>query len=444
MSSDHSAIRVAGLGKRYRIGTVDALPTLRDSLAGLMRRERDATREEDRTVWALRDVDLDVPRGEAVGVIGSNGSGKSTLLKILSRVTPPTEGEARVRGRVGSLLEIGTGFHPELTGRENVYLSGAILGMRKREIDAKFDEIVDFAEMGRFIDTPAKRYSSGMYIRLAFAVAAHLDVEILLVDEVLAVGDYGFQRRSLGKMRQETEREGRTVLFVSHSLAAVKALTNRCLWLDRGRVVEFGPTEQVFRNYVASYRERSGGGYTDLSDTTVGRPSALAQDLTFESVELRGADGVVTNTHFDGEPVHLRILVRVRRPLEDVNVEISCAVTTLEDVDVFSSVSALDLVSLTPGLYETSFALDPNPLRPGDYTISLDAMTMSDRTRDRRQDAVDAAATLHVEANPVSERDLRHLRAVRSGLVRVDFQWAPLAVVARDVDGSFATDPSGR
>jgi lipopolysaccharide transport system ATP-binding protein len=442
MSSDRPAVRVTGLGKRYRLGPLEAWPTLRDSLAGTFRRTRADAEAESRMIWALRDVSFDIPRGEAVGVIGSNGSGKTTLLKILSRVTPPTTGEARVRGRVGSLLEVGTGFHPELTGRENVYLSGAILGMRRAEIARKFDTIVAFAEMERFIDTPVKRYSSGMYIRLAFAVAAHLDVDILLVDEVLAVGDYGFQRRSVGKMRDETESEGRTVLFVSHSLAAVKALTDRCIWLDRGRVVEFGPTEEVFRNYVASFRQRSGSGYIDLSDIDTHRPSGVAQDITFHSLELRSLDGTVTDTHFEGDPVELRVRMQVRKPLEDVRLEITCTIATLEDVDVFSAVSTPDVQSLETGLYETSFALAPNPLRSGDYTVSLDAMTMSDRVRDRREDAVESAATLHVEANPTSERELRHLRADRGGLIHVEFEWEPLTPIGVDLGDALRPRPS--
>ena len=201
-SSGGHVIEVAGLGKRYRLGgTMPAYRTLRDTLAEGMRRRRSQPRE---TIWALRDVSFAVEKGEAIGVIGANGAGKTTLLKILSKITEPTEGEVRLRGRVGSLLEIGTGFHYELTGRENVYLNGAILGMSKREIGRKFDEIVAFAGGEQFVDTPVKRYSSGMYVRLAFAVAAHLDTDILLVDEVLSVGDFAFQRRSLGKRREQT------------------------------------------------------------------------------------------------------------------------------------------------------------------------------------------------------------------------------------------------
>jgi lipopolysaccharide transport system ATP-binding protein len=232
------AVRVEGLSKRYRIGRrrrpSDSLKEALTEQARRLLRSGDSPDDEERFVWSLRDVSFEVREGEAVGVIGRNGAGKSTLLKILSRVTAPTEGRVEIMGRVGSLLEVGTGFHPELTGRENVFLNGAILGMSKAEIDAKFDEIVAFAEVERFLDTPIKRYSSGMYTRLAFAVAAHLEPEILIVDEVLAVGDSSFQRKCLGKMDDVT-RLGRTVLFVSHNMAAVTRLCPRAPSGQRAR-----------------------------------------------------------------------------------------------------------------------------------------------------------------------------------------------------------------
>ncbi len=255
MSGD-TVVHAEGLGKRYVLGRRPAVhDTLRDALSGGARdvlrslRRRGATRSTDDTVWALRDVSFDVRRGEVVGVIGRNGAGKSTLLKILSRITEPTTGAAWTRGRVGSLLEVGTGFHAELTGRENIYLSGAILGMKRREIAQRFDEIVDFAEIERFIDTPVKRYSSGMYLRLAFAVAAHLEPEILFVDEVLAVGDAAFQKKCLGKIG-DVARQHRTVLFVSHNLVAVEALCARALWLDHGRIASDGRAGPVISAYL--------------------------------------------------------------------------------------------------------------------------------------------------------------------------------------------------
>ena len=255
------AIQVAGLGKKYRIGAlqnnrqmlVEALSEMAlwpvRAARSLVRGGRAPQDDATRILWALRNVSFEVPRGEVVGIIGPNGAGKSTLLKVLTRITHPDEGWARIRGRVGSLLEVGTGFHAELTGRENIYLNGAILGMRRHEIDRKFDEIVAFSGVERFIDTPVKRYSSGMYLRLAFSVAAHLETDILLVDEVLAVGDAEFQKKCLGKM-SNVAHEGRTVLFVGHNMAAVQHLCHSAIWLDHGQIRQRGPVADVVRAYL--------------------------------------------------------------------------------------------------------------------------------------------------------------------------------------------------
>jgi lipopolysaccharide transport system ATP-binding protein len=246
-----TAIRAEGLGKRYRIGEFNAgYETLRDSLGHAARR---ALRLEHRpsyeNIWALQDVSFEVRQGEVVGFIGRNGAGKSTLLKVLTRITPPTRGRAEIRGRVGSILEVGTGFHPELTGRENIYLNGAILGMGRREITSKLSQIIEFSGVEKFIDTPVKRYSTGMYVRLAFAVAAHLDPEVLIIDEVLAVGDYDFQQRCMGRI-EDIRNSGRTVIFVSHDLQAVSRLCERAFWLESGCVVMVGSSEDVVGAYV--------------------------------------------------------------------------------------------------------------------------------------------------------------------------------------------------
>jgi lipopolysaccharide transport system ATP-binding protein len=256
MSSEPLAIRVETLGKSYRIGEREPYKALRDVItdAFTLRRRSRPSAEGDRTIWALTDVSFDARPGEVLGLIGRNGAGKSTLLKVLSRITDPTKGQVVLRGRVGSLLEVGTGFHPELTGRENIFLNGTILGMRRAEIARRFDEIVEFAGVARFLDTPVKRYSSGMQVRLAFAVAAHLEPEILLVDEVLAVGDAEFQEKCLGKMRDVT-REGRTVVFVSHNLAAVRSLCSRGLLLEQGRLVFDGDADDAVDHYL----KRMGG-----------------------------------------------------------------------------------------------------------------------------------------------------------------------------------------
>ncbi|MGA3266418.1 MAG: ABC transporter ATP-binding protein [Verrucomicrobiota bacterium] len=253
-------IRVENLSKRFVLGHQrnrhDGLRhRIEDAVRSpfrWLRRGNGEARSEGEEFWALKDVSFGVERGEVVGVIGRNGAGKSTLLKILSRITEPTRGRARIRGRVASLLEVGTGFHPELTGRENIFLNGAILGMMRVEIKKKFDEIVAFSEVERFLDTPVKRYSSGMYVRLAFAVAAHLEPEILIIDEVLAVGDVEFQKKCLGKMESVASKEGRTILFVSHQIAAVTRLCKKVLWLDGGKINEFGRTDLVCSQYLAN------------------------------------------------------------------------------------------------------------------------------------------------------------------------------------------------
>lgn len=269
-------ISVEGLSKRYVIQHESRQDTLRDALRHgarkLWRKYRWGTGFTKEEFWALRDVSFEVKQGEVLGIIGRNGAGKSTLLKILSRITEPTKGRVTLRGRVASLLEVGTGFHPELSGRENIYLNGAILGMSRAEITRKFDEIVAFAEVERFLDTPVKRYSSGMYVRLAFAVAAHLEPEILIVDEVLAVGDAQFQKKCLGKMQDVALSQGRTVLFVSHNIGAIRQLTKSCIYLEQGRILATGSTADVVSRYVHSTEPKGilgSGKFTTLMDAAL-------------------------------------------------------------------------------------------------------------------------------------------------------------------------------
>jgi len=250
------AIRVEGLGKQYRIGSVERYRTLRDTLVQRLskipfRGGKKAARHQEESLWAVKDVSFTIKQGEVFGIIGRNGAGKSTLLKTLARITDPSTGRAEVYGRVGALIEIGTGFHPELTGRENIFLNGTILGMRKAEIVSKFDEIVDFSELEKFLDTPVKHYSSGMRVRLAFAVAAHLQPEVLIVDEVLAVGDVAFQKKCLGKM-SDVGREGRTVLLVSHNIVAIENLCSHGIVLDHGKLTFEGSAKDAVRNYYDS------------------------------------------------------------------------------------------------------------------------------------------------------------------------------------------------
>ena len=338
-----SAIVVRGLSKQYQLGQLQAsYGTLRDTIANGVRRLRShefhhAPKEK---IWALDDISFDVEEGEVLGIIGRNGAGKSTLLKVLTRITTPTKGRAEIRGRVGSLLEVGTGFHPELTGRENVYLNGAILGMRRREITRKFDDIVEFSGISKFIDTPVKRYSSGMYVRLAFSVAAHLEPEILLVDEVLAVGDAEFQRRCLGRM-EDYGASGRTVLFVSHNMQAMAQLCNRVIWLDNGSVLKDGGSTRIVADYL---QDGLGVGAREVWPDV---DSAPGNDVV-RLLELRAIDE-------DGDLVDS---VDVRSP---VGIEITFAL--LRDAQVFPK------LKVTDGRGDTAFnALDTSPhwLTPSD------------------------------------------------------------------------------
>lgn len=305
-----TAIRVENLGKMYRIGRAHQRhDTLRDAIAAGLSSLRPGDAPKEETIWALKDVSFEVKRGEVLGVIGRNGAGKSTLLKILSRITEPTTGRAEIHGRVGSLLEVGTGFHPELTGRENIYLNGAILGMRRSEIARRFDEIVAFAEIDKFLDTPVKHYSSGMYVRLAFAVAAHLEPEILLVDEVLAVGDAQFQKKCLGKM-EDVAGEGRTVLFVSHNLAAVQTLCRRAIWLELGTLRDQGSADQAVTSYLHASRGQMGTRELvwPKVDAAPGNSAARLHRISIKPEAGTPSDPITTQTPFCVEVEYWNLL----------------------------------------------------------------------------------------------------------------------------------------
>ncbi len=375
------AIRVEDLGKRYRIGTApERYKTLRDSIiagvnAPIQRLRRGtsltASSKETSTIWALRNISFEVHQGKVLGIVGRNGAGKSTLLKILSRVTEPTEGSAEIHGRVGSLLEVGTGFHPELTGRENIYLNGAILGMKRAEIDRKFDEIVSFSEVEQFIDTPVKRYSSGMYLRLAFAVAAHLEPEILVVDEVLAVGDAEFQRKCMGKM-SDVAATGRTVLFVSHNMSAVLRLTEETMVLDKGQLVYRAPTPQAVDYYMAA-------GFTGSGErqwTSAEIPADAAPFVPL-AIRLRDNHGRVADTLRSTEPFSVEVEYRLDRSITGLRVGIY--LLTMRGEYVFTSFD-LDnpqqfeqMGVRSEGRYISRCTIPANTLNEGRYILSVNA-----------------------------------------------------------------------
>ncbi len=363
------AIKVEGLGKLYRIGKKAPYRTLRESLTGLvtspLRRLGMLSHPEqangEATFWALKDVSFEVKRGSVVGIIGRNGAGKSTLLKILSRITEPTEGQVEINGRVGSLLEVGTGFHPELTGRENVYLNGAILGMTRAEISRKFDEIVAFAETEKFLDTPVKHYSSGMYTRLAFAVAAHLEPEILIVDEVLAVGDVGFQKKCMGKMGEVAE-EGRTVLFVSHNMGAIGSLCHEAIELKSGHVMKIGRADDVVNSYLAAGFNRKSDDLEPL------RYSGHGHAARFIRIELQSSQ---PDSIPFGDPIQFRLTVEGRSEQRDLTIggsifdtmgncvgtlftEQSFSLTASQQVQLNLSINN---IVLAPGSYHAGFSI---------------------------------------------------------------------------------------
>lgn len=372
------AIGVKGLGKRYKIGKLQRRhDTLRDriadaSLFNLFKRRNGgaATQSGSQgdTIWALKDVSFDVRRGEVIGIIGRNGAGKSTLLKILSRITEPTEGYVDINGRVASLLEVGTGFHQELTGRENIYLNGAILGMKKEEIERKFDEIVAFAEVEKFIDTPVKRYSSGMHLRLAFSVAAHLEPEILLIDEVLAVGDVAFQRKCLGKMSKDA-LQGRTVLFVSHNMQAVRTLCNKTLLIQDGRLHSFGDSDAIVEAYLqASTRREHSNDLSELIAALPPDPNFRLRDLTLEQEGLP-VTTVLSNRSLE---VVIQFLVLKETPGLHVFVQLLDSEGTLL-LESINNGDAEQLPVVEEGEYVCRLVFPAEFLAPRNYEVLISA-----------------------------------------------------------------------
>lgn len=367
-------ISVENLSKCYKIGRQAAKGDgLRHLIEGAVRAplgwlKAEARAERAKTVdfWAVKDLNLEIKPGEMMGIIGRNGAGKSTLLKLLSRITEPTTGRIQLKGRVASLLEVGTGFHPELTGRENIFLNGAILGMTRVEIRRKFDEIVAFAEIDKFLDTPVKRYSSGMYVRLAFAVAAHLEPEILIVDEVLAVGDAEFQKKCLGKMEDVSAKEGRTVILVSHQMPAIQNLCTRCIIMDQGQLIMEGPTEEVVSSYMSKGAKLAAEGLKDRDDR------AGKGDARVTSIELRNDSGEVITEGFSGQDVVLSLGYKVKQGVTLTNA-VFCVEICKDLKKYFSLSSALvDTRKIRiSGEGRLDFRIPDLPLMGGRYHVNI-------------------------------------------------------------------------
>ena len=365
------AIRVEGLSKQYRLGTRNnqRYQTLRDSLVKLFRPAE--PQGPTGRIWALKDINFDVTKGSVLGIIGRNGAGKSTLLKILARVTDPTEGYGEIRGRVGSLLEVGTGFHPELTGRENILLNGAILGMKRAEILRKFDEMVEFSEIGEFIDTPVKRYSSGMYLRLAFAVAAHLEPEILVVDEVLAVGDAEFQRKCLGKM-SDVAQQGRTVLFVSHNMSAILRLTQEALVIEKGQLKMRAPTPEAVDYYLSHGMSQEGERVWEADEVP-----ADAAPFYPKAVRVLSSYGKVSDSVRSSEPFSIEIEYCLSAPVTGLRVGIYLMSTRGEYIFTSFDTDEPDRFERYPsrptGRYVSRCSVPADLLNEGRYVIGVNA-----------------------------------------------------------------------
>ena len=415
------AIEVRNLSKMYRLGEINRR-TLGDELryGWLKLRGRDPAahmgklgekpRERNPEFWALRDVSFELQPGEVVGVIGRNGAGKSTLLKILTRITEPTTGEAIINGRVGSLLEVGTGFHPELTGRENVYLNGTILGMKKREIDAKFDEIVAFSGIEKFLDTPVKRYSSGMYVRLAFAVAAHLEPEILLVDEVLAVGDAQFQKKCLGKM-SEVAMGGRTILFVSHNIGAIESLCRKVLWLEEGRLKRYGDAEDICSDYLSQVSQPENNRIVDAHR----RGTGIIKTVGAWWEDEKGNRIPVVR---EGQRARIVLECEAGKNLKDVDVSVS--LLTFDNQTFFSNYASYQgpLLEAREGRNAYSFEFPRFPFKAGRYRVGA-RIVVNDIEADWPMYGIGVVDVVPGDFYP-HDRTVKH----GYGLMMVQGQWA--------------------
>lgn len=395
------ALKAENISKQYRLGQVGT-GTLTHDLNRFWHKVRGkenpylkigesndrSTKGSSDYVWSLRDINFEIEQGDAVGIIGRNGAGKSTLLKLLSKVTKPTTGKIYTNGRIASLLEVGTGFHPEMTGRENIYLNGAILGMTKKEITRKFDEIVDFSGVERYIDTPVKRYSSGMYVRLAFAVAAHLESEILIVDEVLAVGDAEFQKKCLGKMGDVTKGEGRTILFVSHNMAAISALCKKGILLESGKMKDSGDIHKVLNTYMNV--EKNNETHVIFDNTTLRSGS---ENIVFESVEIFNIHNQHINNFSIGDSIFIKF--KIKNNTNEKKSELAVQVKTVEDMPVFHMMSRDSNFEVNHQSQEEIYLIKLEDIRlfPGTYSITL---TAASTTGHELYDHIDNAISFNI------------------------------------------------
>ncbi|MEM0448877.1 MAG: ABC transporter ATP-binding protein [Methanomassiliicoccales archaeon] len=408
-------IDVRNVSKRYIIGRKDELMPYRNLSEIITEvfthplRAIKNWRVEKEFFWALKDISMTVEEGEVVGLIGRNGAGKTTLLKIISQITYPTTGEIRLRGRVGSLLEVGTGFHPELTGRENIYMNGAILGMKRVEIERSFEEIVRFSELEKFLDTPVKRYSSGMYVRLGFAVAAHLNPEILLVDEVLAVGDVQFQKKCLGKIK-DVSQGGRTVLFVSHNMPVLEGLCDKAALIQDGHLKMIGDTHDVIAEYLRYLSLHTGN---DLDLPIVKRSGDGRARFTF--IELRDEHGDTIESVMEGKPFKIILTLRVLSEIELDKIEITFSDAMSRSILTTRSTDSIRLSKLSIGTHRFEVHISPNPLTSGSYTLGLSCSG----PHLQKYDVIDLAYSLSVVPNLQDDA-----LGKRPGIIRLPFEWA--------------------
>lgn len=417
-------LKVENLSKQYRLGLVGT-GTLSHDLNRWWHKVRgkedpylkvgevnDRSQKGGEYVWALKDINFEVKQGEVLGIIGKNGAGKSTLLKILSQVTNPTTGSVKVKGRIASLLEVGTGFHPELTGRENIFLNGAILGMTKAEIKSKLDEIVDFSGVAKYVDTPVKRYSSGMMVRLGFAVAAHLEPEILVVDEVLAVGDAEFQKKCLGKM-QDVSKQGRTVLFVSHNMGSVKSLCTQGILLKNGLIAETGSIKEVVEAYIAASSTRIQSGIVPE-----GFASYDTGEASIRQIHLLNRKGQSSKDVFYQSPIHIRLHLEIYKELKDVIIDIR--ITSREGIELTHSMNKyeeMEQLSFKPGSYQCNISLQ-NSLQPGNYSVTAGIHYGNGSTINYLENILDFTVL-----NTTEEGDGDYTFAWTAGYMRIKSDW---------------------